>query len=232
MEVQSATCQINYNTSSGNCILHENNSKTRKKEYDDWRINETGAFSFLQCSVTSAVQVDGTKSITDTVLNSKVVNIRKSSPKALDLDIYDHIYDHLTTVHSMNIAIVGNNGDVAFKGKIAQFLITKDMWLNSVCLDMTEGNHTKIYLSAKLTSVIMNVEWYQHLDSPTLTALKSISADNGGKLSMPLTLCFPPKVPSRCVQTFQASICSRCHWGHTKMNPHYWLEAGCYPVKV
>ena len=60
---------------------------------------------------------------------------------------------------------------------------------------MTEGNHTDFYFSAKLTSVITHVEWYQHLDSPTLTALNSISAENGGKLSMSLISYSPPKVP-------------------------------------
>ena len=158
-------------------------------EYIDWKINGTGAFSFLGCSVTSAVRVDGKKSTTDTVLNSKVVNIRESSPVALDLDIHDQF----ATLHEMTLAIVEGDGDIAFKGNIAPIIIAKDAWLRTTCINMNEVNNTDLYFSAESTALITDVKWNERLDSPTLTELKSISEENGGKLSISVTFFFSPR---------------------------------------
>ena len=148
-------------------------------EINTWNMRGTGEISFFNCTITSAMQPDGTKLDSDPVLSRQVVNnMNQPYPKIVDLDV-DY---QQSTIYGMTLEVVG-----AFKGKVEPMIIVQDMWARSIC----PKKMTSHYFSSKGASVITNIKWNEMLDSPTLIALKSKSDEhNGGKLSISLTLFF------------------------------------------
>ena len=160
--------------------------------YLNWNVNGTGEISFFNCKVTSAVTSSGVASDKDTVINGQVLNnVNEPYPKAVDLDV-DRQY---TTIYGLTITIVNSDGKIALKGTVAPMIMVQDMWLRSICVNMTdENNNVDHYLSAKSASVLTNVQWYDISGSPTLQQLRAESELNGGELSISLAMFFNTRV--------------------------------------
>ena len=154
-----------------------------------WNFQGTGEFSLFNCRVMSAIGLDGEQPVDDAVINSAVVNnLDEPYAKAVDFDVQLM----LTTVYGLTLAVVGVDGEVLIQGKVTPFVLGQDVWRRDI--HITDGNTVRscnppdYCLSAKSASVISNLKWGKIFGSPSLQELKEASDQQGGTLSISLTI--------------------------------------------
>ena len=151
---------------------------------EDWNSNGTSEFSFLDCSVTSALNTAGSYvDSSDPVLGAKVLtNINQSFPKLVDLDVDYQLIK--SGVYGLNLVLEFNN-KVAIQATLESNVLAQDLWTRSVCTNDTRTT----YFSSKTVSILSNVQWGNASeDSSTLSELKKVS--NGGNLSISMVVYF------------------------------------------
>ena len=154
-----------------------------------WNFHGTGEFSLFNCRVMSAIGLHGEQPVDDDVINSTVVNnMDEPYAKAVDFDVQLM----LTTVYGLTLALIGVDGEVLIQGKVTPFVLGQDVWRRDIHIangNTVMGCNPPDYcLSAKSASVISNLKWGKISGSPTLQGLKEASDQQGGVLSISLTI--------------------------------------------
>ena len=150
---------------------------------EDWNSNGTSEFSFLNCTVTSALNTSGDYvGSSDPVVGAKVLtNIDQSFPKLVDLDVDYQLIK--SGVYGLNLLLEVNN-KVALQATMESNVLAQDVWTRSLCTD-----YMSTYLSSKTVSILSNVQWGNgYKESATLSELKNVS--NGGNLSISMVVYF------------------------------------------
>lgn len=179
--------QVRVDAATGNnvpCNFHPNEPIDK-----GWNFQGTGEFSLFGCRVTSAIGLDGEQPVEDVVINSAVVNnIDEPYAKTADFDVQLMI----TTVYGLTLAVIGADGEVLIHGRVMPFVLGQDTWRRNIHAKndniVTKCNPPDHCLSAKSTSVISNIRWGKISRSPTLQGLKEASDQQGGNLSISLTI--------------------------------------------
>ena len=150
------------------------------EQFNDFNPKGTGEFSFFDCFVTSALSSNAVPSITDAVINDKVVNnLNETYPKLVDIDVGYQT----ATVYGLTLAIVNSAGNIVLQGRMEPMMISQDIWARTVCVSRELAE-----LGGQSVSFLTNVKWGDTSGSPTLQDLQVESAKQGGNLSISLTI--------------------------------------------
>ena len=180
--------QVRVDAATGNnapCNFHPNEPID-----EGWNFQGTGEFSLFNCRVTSAIGLDGEQPLDDAVMNGAVLNnIDEPYAKAVDFDVQLM----LTTVYGLTLSVIGADGEILIQGRVMPFVLGQDTWRRDIGLITNRNKVVGCYpadrcLSAKSASVISNIKWGKISESPTLQGLKEASDQQGGKLSLSLTV--------------------------------------------
>ncbi|KAL5484215.1 hypothetical protein EMCRGX_G020674 [Ephydatia muelleri] len=153
----------------------------------DFNINGTSEFSLFNCTVTSAYDKSG-RIGKDPLIGAKVDNnIHQVFPKIVDLDV--DIQLRKSSIYGMTLAVLFENGELAFQGTLQSNVLAQDVWRKSICIDTTFLTNSSHYLGSNTVSVLSNVQWGDTtVGSTVLAELKSTAEANGGNLSISMTL--------------------------------------------
>lgn len=181
--------RIDVNTRNNiNCNFDPNQHLSTNNDLD-FNPNGTGEFSLFNCTVRSAYDISGGIG-KDPLIGAKVVNnIYQAFPKIVDLDVDFQL--EKSGIYGMTLVVLLENGEMAFQGTLQPNVLAQDLWIKSLCIDLSLIRNSSHYSSSKVVSILSNVQWGNISSGSTVLAdLKSTAEANGGNLSISMTLYY------------------------------------------
>ena len=149
-----------------------------------WNVQGTGDFSLINCTVRSVTYTNGSTSVRDSVVGSRVV-VNKGLPSAKLTGL--HFVDKMlgfSTLYGMELALMKGNTSL-FKGTSAEPLnLDQDSWTNVPCAPRS-GYSIHWRISVHSSGRLKDVTWFDHgSQNEVLQQMQAV----GGDLSVALTL--------------------------------------------